>query len=278
MAKKLILTKEELENIITLYNEGTSLRKLENIVGYSRKTLSKILKENNVVIKDNRVNSRKYNLNEEYFKNINTKEKAYWLGFIAADGYITSPAKHNTQKFGITLSIIDKEHLENFNNCLKSTYPVAELKGSESNYSSNSKFCRLLITSQKSVNYLKRLGIIENKTNRLTFPTIDQVPEKFIYDYIRGYMDGDGSISFSNNSCIIGFTGRKEFLAKIQEKLGINLKLCTKDNITFQLNIGGNYQCKKILDLLYKGSKKNTRLDRKYKKYLKLKNMLKSRV
>lgn len=278
MAKKIIPTEKELENIINLYNKGTSLRQLEDILGYSRKTLSKILKENDVAIKDNKINSRKYNLNEQYFEKINTKEKAYWLGFMAADGYITSVTKHNTQKFGITLSIIDKEHLENFNSCLKSTYPVKEFKGSKSNYNSNSRFCRLLITSQKSVDYLKRLGIVENKTNKLTFPTVDQVPEKFIYDYIRGYMDGDGSISFSNNNCIIGFVGRKEFLTKIQEKLNIDLKLSTKDNITFQLNIGGNYQCKRILDLLYKGSKKNTRLDRKYKKYLKLKNMLKSRV
>ena len=50
MAKKLKLNDKELNNIITLYNNGISLRELEKIVGYSRKTLSKILKENNVII------------------------------------------------------------------------------------------------------------------------------------------------------------------------------------------------------------------------------------
>lgn len=271
MAKKLILKDEELNRIITLYNNGVSLRELENITGYSRKTLSKILKEHNVVIKDNTINSRKYELNEEFFKKIDTKEKAYWLGFMAADGYITSSAKQRNQRFGATLSIKDKEHLENFKNCLNATYEIKEYNASEGNYNSDSRFCRLLMTSQKSVDYLKQLGIVENKTLILQFPTEEQVPEKYIYDYIRGYMDGDGSICFSNNSCIIGFTGQKDFLLKIQEKLGVHTKLTTKDNMTYQFNIGGNTQCKKILDKLYKGSKKKTRLDRKYKKYLELK-------
>ena len=268
MAKKLKLNDKELNNIITLYNNGISLRELEKIVGYSRKTLSKILKENNVIIKDNKINSRKYNLNEEYFKKINSKEKAYWLGFMAADGYITSQAKHKTQRFGITLSIKDKEHLEHFKKCLNSTYDIKEYEGREDNYNPNSRFCRLLMTSQKSVDYLKRLGIVENKTMILKFPTEDQVPEKYIYDYIRGYMDGDGSIAFSNNNCTIGFTGQKDFLLKIQEKLGVKAKFTTKDNKTYQFNIGGNLQCKRVLDLIYKGSRKRTRLERKYKKYL----------
>lgn len=274
MAKKLVLNKEELNNIISLYNSGTSLRELEKITGHWRGTLSKILKENNIIIRDNELNSRKYTLNEEYFKCINTKEKAYWLGFMAADGFITSKRKRCNQSFGITLSIKDREHLEKFKKCLKSTHSIKDYDGNESNYNSNSKFSRLVINSQKSVNYLKRLGVVENKTLILKFPTEKQVPEKFIYDYIRGYMDGDGSIAFSNNNCTIGFTGQKNFLLKIQEKLGVKTKLTTKDNITYQFNIGGNLQCKKVLDLLYKGSRRNTRLDRKYKKYLELKKYI----
>ena len=35
----------------------------------------------------------KHNLNKDYFKNIDNEEKAYWLGFIAADGCIYKMSK-----------------------------------------------------------------------------------------------------------------------------------------------------------------------------------------
>ena len=41
-----------------------------------------------------------YEFNEKYFEVLDTYEKAYFLGFIAADGYITK-GKHNALKFKI---------------------------------------------------------------------------------------------------------------------------------------------------------------------------------
>lgn len=51
------------------------------------------------------------NLNAHYFKFIDTKEKAYWLGFLCADGYIS---KTKYGKLGIGLSVKDKVHLIKF--------------------------------------------------------------------------------------------------------------------------------------------------------------------
>lgn len=48
------------------------------------------------------------NLNEYYFRFIDTKEKAYWLGFLCADGYIS---KTRYGRLGIGLSVKDKLHL-----------------------------------------------------------------------------------------------------------------------------------------------------------------------
>lgn len=54
--------------------------------------------------------------NEKIFDRIDTEEKAYWLGFIFADGFIQSPTvtkfKHY---FGIGLAVKDISHLQKFN-------------------------------------------------------------------------------------------------------------------------------------------------------------------
>ena len=54
--------------------------------------------------------------------------------------------------------------------------------------------------------------------------------------------------------------------------------MTTKDNITYQFNIGGNNQCLNLLNRIYENSTENSRLDRKYNKYLELINIVKTRV
>ena len=51
---------------------------------------------------------RKYNCNYDYFKEIDTEDKSYWLGFLYADGSIHK-TKHTMD---LVLSINDKELLE----------------------------------------------------------------------------------------------------------------------------------------------------------------------
>jgi hypothetical protein len=59
--------------------------------------------------------------NQNVFDCIDTEEKAYWLGFIFADGYISShiPDKKKTYKFELSLSLKDKSHLEKFNQFMR---------------------------------------------------------------------------------------------------------------------------------------------------------------
>ena len=66
----------------------------------------------------------KHNLNKEYFKNIDTEEKAYWLGFIYADGYIIKSEKN--YELGIELNYKDVEHLNKFNSIFNNYYKVTK--------------------------------------------------------------------------------------------------------------------------------------------------------
>ena len=267
MAKKKILEEKELDKLINLYKSGTSLREIATITGYSRNFLSKTLKNNKIDIRDNTLNSRKYNHIEDYFENIDTEEKAYWLGFMYADGYITN------NSFGFSINSIDRNHAVKFNKSLQANNPIHEYKGT--GYSKDSLICRTLLTSAKTVNDLIDKGCIRNKTLKLEFPTEEQVPKYLIHHFIRGYMDGDGSINYHNRGKYqawqIGFIGQENFLNKIKDFFNKpDLKLSTKDNVTYQVNFTGNKQVKQILNILYHDA--TIYLDRKYDKYIEFMN------
>ena len=271
MAKKIKFTQKQIKSLISDYKSGISLRKLEIKYNHCRRVLSKILKENDVLIKNNSINSRKYSHDEDYFEVIDTEEKAYWLGFMYADGFIESKRKNQSQKFGITLNKIDYNHLKKFKKCIQATNPIKTYIGG--GYTKNSVFSKILITSQKTVDDLKDKGVVENKTNILKFPTEEQVPKELIPHFIRGYFDGDGCICYyyqkeKYKTYQINFVGTKDFIDGLKSYLKLDLKCYTKNNVTYQLNVGGNNKVKKIMNMFYKNAK--IFLDRKHEKYLEM--------
>ena len=65
---------------------------------------------------------RKYTLNEKYFKFIDNESKAYWLGFLMADGNIYNNV------IRITLAVVDFNHLVKFKSDLKASYIIRKNK------------------------------------------------------------------------------------------------------------------------------------------------------
>ena len=116
------------EEIIKLYQNGESMREIAKLTHHSRNTISKILKENNIHVRYQNETSKIYTCNESYFKEINSPDKAYWLGFLMADGFIESKRKNGNQKFGVTLQIKDEKHLYKFKEALTEGWPVSAIK------------------------------------------------------------------------------------------------------------------------------------------------------
>jgi len=248
-----------------MYNSGLSTVKIGKILNIHYSRVRDILIRNGVTLRSNKINSRKYHVDHNYFKEIDNEEKAYWLGFIYADGYISSAEK--SKKIGISLSDVDKEHLQKFNKSINSDYPIKEYT-SESGYSVGNKYCRTLITSENLYDDLLRHGVYEHKSLILNPPNItDDLKRHFI----RGYLDGDGTISHNGNSYYVGFVGTKMMLEWIYEyakenniKFNFRIEKRKEECEAYSFKIHG-YNAYKFLEKIYSDS--SIYLNRKYRRY-----------
>lgn len=213
------------------------------------------------IMRTNKENSRRYHCNDSFFDTIDTEEKAYWLGFIYADGYITS------NSLGITLSSRDKSHLEKLSISLSSDYPINtyEYSGYGNTYGS-----RLLIKSDLIVSDLIRHGVFYKKSLILMPPNLTDIA--LVMHFIRGYMDGDGSISISKtkygDSFRLRFEGTLEVLTWLQFIFNTKCKLQKRkkdDKNSYSLDYGGNLSVLSKLNLIYNNA--TVFLDRKYARY-----------
>ena len=97
----------------------------------------------------NMTNARKHKLNESYFKNIDSREKAYWLGLLMADGTMR---EYRENKFQLSLELKEKDKyiIDLFNNAISSNYKVSIA----SNTHCHTKRARLIITNNKFSQHL----------------------------------------------------------------------------------------------------------------------------
>ena len=157
--------------------------------------------------------ARKYRVDDSYFEQIDSERKAYWLGFITADGCIYE--QKNTLRFAIAISAKDRELLDKMNIDFSSTYSVvdtfAKARGKKHPQ------VRLAINSKPFCQNLMAAGISIRKSLEMTKVNIT---ENLLPHYIRGFFDGDGSIK-KNGTKVTGviFTGGYEFLMWIKQNL-----------------------------------------------------------
>ena len=211
------------------------------------------------------------------FETINSEEKAYWLGFLMADGYITTTERN--AELGIELNIKDKEHLVKFQKFLKTNAMVQErnrfFEKVANNYCNKTlNSCFIRIYNKKIVEDLMKLGFQQNNRSKgLEFCDMPPILRKH---FIRGFFDGDGSIyqDHKRKTLRCNITSSDEdFLKKIRSVLyesSINSYITNWTNgynhKMYQLNISAKKDVEKYLDFIYKDSK--IYLERKYSLYL----------
>ena len=257
--------------VVDMYiNKRMSGDKIASQLNINRYYIYQIIK-NKGIARSNSEKSKKYFCNSNYFDVIDNEHKAYWLGFIAADGYIKSKSKYNNLALGICLSQKDKGHIEKFKNDIEATNPVLDFK--ENQFGTVNS--RIVIVDEHLCQSLIQLGIVEHKSLILTFPTSEQLPKHLVRHFVRGYFDGDGSIKKNgDNDFGVSILGTYEFLSAIKDVYGIENVLRLNKNCStnsYNLTFGGNKKSYKFLHQLYNDA--DIYLDRKYQRYQILKKL-----
>jgi hypothetical protein len=197
----------------------------------------------------------------DFFKKIDTEEKAYWLGFIAADGNVDK----NKRVCSIQLKQSDKGHLEKFSKVFNDYYHISLIN---SVYPS----ARISIYSKQCCLDLEQYGITPNKSLTLDI-NFNLIPKELILHFIRGYFDGDGSIfcsipkrenGYNYEEWGCNFVGTEKVLTYFKEYLNLENKITKKGNV-YSLDINGILKTYQVLTLLYKDS--TIFLERKKNKY-----------
>jgi hypothetical protein len=255
-----------------MYLSGLSANKISTILECNPHKIGHILNKLHIPKRNPSETKRTYQLKEDFFDTIGTEEKAYFLGFLFADG------NNHISKSVVSLRLQEKDKaiLEQLSSLIyldkKELGYIKPRTLCNGKYTSASIY-RLNICNKHISHQLNNLGCVANKTFTLKFPDESQVPKHLVHHFIRGYFDGDGSITVINTPHSVKgqFTlaGNENFLLKIQNILieNCNLsktKLRNPGNISV-LVYSGRYQLQRIRDYLYKDA--TIYLDRKFLKF-----------
>ena len=195
-------------------------------------------------------------MNKDYFNNIDTETKAYLLGFILADGWVTS----NGRVLGLSVLTSDIDILLLLKNELNSKHKIqTRTKGRANPLSRIEISCSAIVTS------LNKLGITSDKSLHATLPKIDN---DLVPHMLRGLFDGDGSFSSLRQPVIA--SSSLDLLEDINKWLSNNkypeCSMYTSNsgvNTSYRLVV--NIPQSSVIDLMYKNA--NVYLPRKMAQY-----------
>lgn len=244
------------DQILILIEEGKTMKEICSTLKVCKTAIRKRLRKLNINLPNNWNRSK---FNENIFDVIDTEEKAYWIGFIFADGYISS----SNYTFEISLSIKDIEHLNKFNIFMQ--YEGNNIKVNKTNFEEKYR-CRWTITNKHLWNTLYSYGCVPRKSLILEFPPITIFKDKsLINHFIRGYWDGDGSVMLNKKDKLVcSVLGTKNFLSEITKYTEIPRNILGKYDNTYCLIYQGKLAIK-LCDYLYNNAK--LFLERKYNRY-----------
>lgn len=184
--RKIIIEPDKLIEITDYYNEYKSLYETSIKFNISTSTLKRRLNDAGVITKLDIDSLRKkkilYPIDETYFEEINTSDKAYILGLLYSDGHMLTNRKQ------IRLKLTDIDLLEQVKTKMKYNKPLNDNKTLKETHK---KAKTLIICNTKIYDDLNKLGCYKNKTFDCNLPNLN---DEYLGDFLRGFFDGDGCI------------------------------------------------------------------------------------
>lgn len=249
-----IITSELKQEIIKYYlSQPMTMKQVEDKYELSHPTITKILKD---VPRYSKAKLNNPNANERFFKNIDSEEKAYFLGLLISDGNVFKDSTGRQASISITLDLNDEYILQKFKEVLNVNTSISK----------DGKGCgQIAIRSNLMADDLKQYGVVPRKSYITYLPKINDI---YMSHLIRGILDGDGSIlakpspkQDGHNRYLhsISFCGSHQLMEDIAKYLYNNLQLKQpiqvydyQDKNLSDIHIQNYEDMEKVGDWLYK--------------------------
>lgn len=262
MGFKLKEKQENMKKAAQAFADGMDINKAMELYDVSYASVYNAIKRYGIKYEYTCGRSNFFNTN--YFQDIDCEHKAYWLGFIFADGSIikTDVSMSTANRMRLCISTKDKCLLEKFAEDIEmdKKYIHHYTPHHINNYSHN-PVCVIDCNSIKMASDLEKLGCCRNKTYNSSVPDFSY---NLARHFIRGYFDGDGNIGTSFN-----ITSELHALQQMQQMLmrdlGFHQTKIIPDKGAWRMMYGGKRQLQKIFHYLYDSA--TVFLQRKYDKF-----------
>lgn len=152
------------------------------------------------------------NLKINFFETINTKEKAYWLGFLYADGYLVEYP--NRAEIRLKLKIRDEDTIDKFCDALQLNKSKKEYPTDEAGH----RQAMIRFTCMEVGNDLIRHGLKFRKSKTIEYPKLPRTSLELAF--LLGYFDGDGR----RNTTMIS-SGSERFLGQVKKRFDLPYKI-----------------------------------------------------
>ena len=246
-----MLSKEQKQNILTSYNDGKSINAIakENHISWDTVKRFLLTQFEELIPCVNQFQKQSQKL-DFLFQIVADAETAYWLGFLYADGSIRSGSRN---EITLELKAEDYDIIKAFHEFCHNTNMIRE-HVIERNGRSFKSYVSSFSNKQVKENLIN-LGCVPKKSLILTCPSEQQVPNEFLFDFIRGYFDGDGYGRFDKeqHKYDIVVLGTEQFLTGIVKRIGWEDKLVIgpTDTKVFKMATYKQHDVYEFLRLMY---------------------------
>lgn len=272
--KKETFDNSQIERIVKLYSDGVSAKSLAQKFSIRKERIQKWVAQEGLLRSKNE-SHRFTPFNETIFDAIDTPSKAYWLGFIYADG--CNAPDVNTVRIGLKGS--DEIHLKK----AAVFFGLSEDKVTRKIRNDGADVTNLNLYSKHLCQRCTEVGVPKAKSLIAMYPL--WLEKSLHRHFIRGVFDGDGSIKVASktgewNASFVGTENTIRSITNIvQNELSIHSYIAhVSENNTWTSEITGNQQVFRFCSWLYSDIDDSIYLDRKHERFLKLKEWIEKKL
>ena len=235
------------KQIKQLYLLGFSCKQIGSLLKYEEQTIRRLLRSMNI-LRDTKPYQKR--IDHHWLDVIDTEEKAYFLGLLAADGWL------DRNSLFISLQQSDKQLLETLQRRISPFIPLAHYKAGKMNVQDS---VRLVITSHRWRKRCDDLQITSQKS--LTMLDVSKnIPLAVRNHFVRGYFDGDGTVGVYWNKRLkkkfarVSILGTRQFLLGVHRSIGLPVGTITirQPEKIHRLTYSGKRRLLEISEYLYK--------------------------